>query len=149
MSCCISAFLLPVTEITRRCRDADCLSTQCIYMRRWFLPKLCNRALMSSKVRDTPSFLVLLFRRLSGIAAMVWSVRPDMTAADVRECIIRTATKVRSLDNRVLAAGKPTRLEGCTLRTPSPSAARTVGQSVAAEPELFKEVQDKPIRSTP
>ncbi|KEP61926.1 UNVERIFIED_CONTAM: subtilisin SUB4 [Hammondia hammondi] len=41
----------------------------------------------------------------AGVAAMVWSAQPNMTAAEVRECLMRTSTKMRSLEGRVASAG--------------------------------------------
>ncbi|KFH07305.1 subtilisin SUB4 [Toxoplasma gondii VAND] len=41
----------------------------------------------------------------AGVAAMVWSAQPNMTAAEVRECIMRTSTKMRSLEGRVASSG--------------------------------------------
>nr|CEL66270.1 TPA: subtilase family serine protease, putative [Neospora caninum Liverpool] len=42
---------------------------------------------------------------VAGVAAMVWSAQPNMTAADVRECIMRTSTKLTSLEGRIASAG--------------------------------------------
>ncbi|PFH34472.1 subtilisin SUB4 [Besnoitia besnoiti] len=42
---------------------------------------------------------------VAGVAAMVWSAQPSMTAADVREIIMRTSTKMRSLEGRIASAG--------------------------------------------